>query len=85
MMSVDEMDGFDDFESEVSSSEENTIIQRTHSQPQKKSIKSGKSSDHLSLKIIFGIIIGLLTTVTMAGCWPTLFFHAYRSRCSVGP
>ena len=43
MMSLDEMDGFDDFESEVSSSEENTAAQRTHSQSQQKSIKSGKS------------------------------------------
>ncbi len=43
MMSLDEMDGFDDFESEVSSSEENTAIQRTNSQSQKKSVKTGKS------------------------------------------
>lgn len=45
MMSLDEMDGFDDFESEVSSSEENTVIQRTQGQSQKKSVKSGKSLD----------------------------------------
>ena len=43
MMSLDEMDDFDDFESEVSSSEENTAAQRTHSQSQQKSVKSGKS------------------------------------------
>lgn len=36
------MDGFDDFESEVSSSEETTAVQRTHSQSQQKNIKSGK-------------------------------------------
>lgn len=45
MMSFDEMDGFDDFESEVSSSEDSTVIQRTQGQSQKKSVKSGKSSD----------------------------------------
>lgn len=42
MMSLDEMDGFDDFESEVSSSEETTAVQRTHSQSQQKNVKSGK-------------------------------------------
>ncbi|XP_066028150.1 serine-protein kinase ATM isoform X2 [Pocillopora verrucosa] len=38
--SLEEVDGLDDFESEVSSSEENKATQKTHSQPQKKSVKS---------------------------------------------
>jgi len=38
------MDGFDDFESEVSSSEETTALQRTHSQSQQKNVKAGKSA-----------------------------------------
>ena len=42
MRSLDELDGFDDFESEVSSSEETTALQRTLSQSQQKNIKSGK-------------------------------------------
>lgn len=42
MRSLDEVDGFDDFESEVSSSEETMAVQRTHSQSQQKNIKSGK-------------------------------------------
>ena len=42
MRSLDEMDGFDDFESEVSSSEDTTALQRTHSQSQQKNVKSGK-------------------------------------------
>lgn len=44
MTSLDAVDGLDDFESEVSSSEENTAISRTHSQSQKKSVKSGEFS-----------------------------------------
>ena len=43
MVSFDEMDGFDDLESDVSSSEEVTASSAgTHSQSQKKSVKSGK-------------------------------------------
>ena len=39
--SLEEVDGLDDFESEVSSSEENKATKKTHSQLQKKSVKSG--------------------------------------------
>ena len=39
--SLEEVDGLDDFESEVSSSEENKATKKAHSQPQKKSVKSG--------------------------------------------
>ena len=42
MVSLDERDGFDDFESEVSSSDEFTAIPGSHSQTQKKPVKSGK-------------------------------------------
>jgi len=54
VVSVDEIDGFDDFESDMSSSEEVTTIPGTHSQSQKKSIKTGKSWKTL-LTVYFSI------------------------------
>ena len=46
---MDEMDGFDDFESDMSSSEEVA----THNQPQKKSLKTGQSKIFSSCVIHF--------------------------------
>lgn len=42
MVSMDETDGFDDFESDLSSSDELVTIPGSHSQSQRKGVKSGK-------------------------------------------
>ena len=42
MVSMDETDGFDDFESDLSSSDELVTISGSHSQSQKKGVKSGE-------------------------------------------
>ena len=49
---TDELDGFDDFDSEVSSTEEVASSCGAHSQPQKKSIKVGKAIKRLILPSI---------------------------------
>ena len=49
---TDELDGFDDFDSEVSSTEDVASSCGTHSQPQKKSIKAGKAIKRLILPSI---------------------------------
>lgn len=42
VVSMDETDGFDDFESDLSSSDELVTIPGSHSQSQKKGVKSGE-------------------------------------------
>lgn len=49
---TDELDGFDDFDSEVSSTEDVASSCGAHSQPQKKSIKVGKAIKRLILPSI---------------------------------
>lgn len=57
MTSLDEMDGFGDFESE--SSEENAAMAGTHNQSQKKSIKTGKSLCELSSETQEQLVVGM--------------------------
>ena len=54
---TDELDGFDDFDSEVSSTDDVAASCGAHSQPQKKSIKVGKAIKRLILPSIHPFIL----------------------------